>query len=172
MSELPAAQPERILPIIPMVLQRPEKPWLAVLVGWMLTFSGSLLLAFIARQIFPDAPPPDFGNLKGGMAVFMLIVFAPILETLIMAFMLWVLLFFIPARWAILVAALSWGVFHSLEAPTWGISIWWPFLIFSLQFVVWRQRGTGWGLAIPAMTHACQNLLPAIAFAYGVGPLA
>jgi hypothetical protein len=40
--------------------------------------------------------------------------------------------------------------------------IWWPFLIFSILYVTWRQRSLAAALAVPAMVHGLQNLLPAL----------
>jgi hypothetical protein len=48
-------------------------------------------------------------------------------------------------------------------APAWGLVIWWPFLIFSVLFVAWRQRSWAAGLGVAATTHALQNLGPALA---------
>ena len=50
-------------------------------------------------------------------------------------------------------------------APAWGLVIWWPFLIFSTLFVVWRQRGFFAGVGVAAATHALQNLGPALLLA-------
>jgi hypothetical protein len=56
-------------------------------------------------------------------------------------------------------------VAHSLAAPAWGLVIWWPFLIFSTLFVVWRQRGFLAGVGVAAAAHALQNLAPALLLA-------
>nr|WP_276591795.1 CPBP family glutamic-type intramembrane protease [Sphingomicrobium nitratireducens] len=102
----------------------------------------------------------------GALGLFLLVVFAPVTETLIMALFLWILTRFLPATLAIVLSALGWGVAHSMMAPAWGLAIWFPFLIFSTLYVVWRQRSLGWALAMPMMAHALQNLLPAIPVSY------
>jgi uncharacterized protein (DUF983 family) len=66
---------------------------------------------------------------------------------------------------AILISAAAWGAAHSLAAPAWGLVIWWPFLIFSTLFVVWRERGFLAGASVAAAAHALQNLGPAILLA-------
>ena len=101
------------------------------------------------------------------MALFLLVAFAPLLETLIMAGFLALFLRFLPPAGAILLSAAGWGVAHSLEALGWGLVIWWPFLIFSTLFVVWRQRGFWAGFGVAAATHALQNLGPALKVAFG-----
>jgi membrane protease YdiL (CAAX protease family) len=101
------------------------------------------------------------------MAFFLLVVFAPFVETLIMAGFLSLLLRFMSPAAAILTSALGWGVAHSLQAIGWGLVIWWPFLIFSTLYVVWRQRGVWAGLGVAAATHALQNTGPALLVAFG-----
>ena len=104
--------------------------------------------------------------MKGLGALLLLVVFAPVLETLIMAGFLSLLLRFMPPAAAILVSAAGWGIAHSLQALGWGLVIWWPFLIFSTLYVVWRQRGFWVGVGVAAATHALQNLGPGLVVAY------
>jgi hypothetical protein len=53
-------------------------------------------------------------------------------------------------------------VAHSLQAPAWGLVIWWPFLIFSTVFLVWRERSLLGAFALVSLLHALHNLLPAL----------
>ena len=105
--------------------------------------------------------------MKGPGALLLLVVFAPLLETLIMAGFLSLLLRFMPPAAAILVSAAGWAIAHSLQAVGWGLVIWWPFLIFSTLYVVWRQRGFWAGVGVAATTHALQNLGPGLVVAFG-----
>ena len=149
------------LRLLPSPLREPRRAWLAILVGWLLSFGGSVLLSLAAQGLAPQLAKPEFA-LSGPLMFFLLAVFAPVVETLIMALVLTVLARFIPATAAVLVSALLWGIAHSLQAPAWGLIIWWPFLIFSTLFLVWRQRGILIGLAVAATAHALQNLGPAL----------
>jgi len=67
-----------------------------------------------------------------------------------------------------MISSIGWGLFHSSFHPTWGLVIWWPFLIFSTLFVTWRSRSLLAAFAIPAAVHALQNLPPALALATGL----
>jgi hypothetical protein len=67
----------------------------------------------------------------------------------------------------VLFSSAGWGIAHSLAAPIWGLVIWWPFLVFSTLFVVWRSRSLVAAFAVPAAVHALQNLGPAIVVASG-----
>ena len=157
---------DSFLKFLPAPLREPRRAWLAMLVGAMLTIAGSLALAAISRLIAPDLPTPAF-DVKGPLALFLLVVFAPLLETLIMAGFLSLFLRFLPPAGAIALSAAGWGVAHSLEALGWGLVIWWPFLIFSTLYVVWRQRGFWAAVGVAATTHALQNLAPGLAVAFG-----
>jgi membrane protease YdiL (CAAX protease family) len=138
-------------------------------VAWLLAFTVSIALAVVARTLLPVAQPPEF-KLEGAYALFMLVVFAPILETLIMGGVLLVLTALFRRELAVIVSAILWGAAHSAMAPMWGLVIWWPFLIFSVLFVTWRQRSLAAAFAVPAAAHALQNLMPALVIAFGGPP--
>ena len=148
-------------------MREPRRAWLAILTGFALSMAGSILLALLVSQVAPDLAKPDFKGLSGMTAILLLVVFSPLIETLIMGGVLVLLQRFLSPAASILTSALLWGILHSLGAPSWGLAIWWPFLIFSTLFVVWRQHGFWAGIGVAAATHALQNLGPAIAVAYG-----
>ncbi|MCJ8189760.1 CPBP family intramembrane glutamic endopeptidase [Sphingomicrobium aestuariivivum] len=156
----------RLPALVPPFLARPTRPGLTLVLAWLTTILGSLMLAAIVQSIAPQSESPDFTGLSGGLALFALIIFAPFVETLIMGFFLSILLRFLSPAWAIIVSAIGWGIAHSVQAAAWGLVIWWPFLIFSTLYVVWKQRSLAWGLFMPFMVHAMQNSLPALAVAY------
>ena len=157
---------DSFLKFLPSPLRETRRAWLAILLGATLTIAGSLALALLSKSIAPELSTPAF-PMKGPLALFLLVVFAPLLETLIMAGFLSLFLRFLPPAGAILLSAAGWGAAHSLEALGWGLVIWWPFLIFSTLFVVWRQRGFWAGVGVAAATHALQNLGPALKVAFG-----
>jgi hypothetical protein len=103
---------------------------------------------------------PQFPQI--GVKLFaMLVLVAPMLETLIMGSVLVLLQRLFGTGPAILLSAAGWGAVHSLQAPAWGLVIWWPFLIFSTAFLVWRARGFWRAWALVSALHALQNLIPA-----------
>ena len=102
-------------------------------------------------------------QVPAGLLLFMLVVFAPLVETLIMAAALELMLRLrVPPGAAILLSAAGWGIAHSSQAAGWGLVIWWPFLIFSTLYVTWSKRGIGTGVGIVFVVHALQNLGPAL----------
>lgn len=146
---------------VPDILARADRPVVSLLAAWALTWVGSIALAFLWQSVMPAVEGPEF-EAMGGAGVFLLAVFAPVTETAIMAAILWLLTRFLSPTWAIVASAVVWGAAHSAMAPVWGLVIWWPFLIFSTLYLVWRQRSILWALAMPTMAHALQNLPSAI----------
>jgi hypothetical protein len=157
---------DNFLRFLPAPLREPQRAWLAIPTAWALSILGSLILAAISSAVMPQLKGPDF-PMKGWGALFALVIFAPFFETLIMAGLIWLFELALSTTGAILASAVVWGIFHSTQALGWGLVIWWPFLIFSTLFVVWRQRGFWPGIAVAATTHALQNLGPALMIAFG-----
>ncbi len=155
------------LSYLPHVLLEPRRPLLALIVAWLLAFPISIVLAVAARSFFPEAPPPEF-KVEGALALLLLVVFAPFVETLIMGAILLLLLRVASPTLAVVLSAIGWGVAHSAMTPIWGLVIWWPFLIFSTLFVTWRQHSLTMAFLIPAIAHALQNSVPALLIASGL----
>ncbi|HVF37487.1 MAG TPA: CPBP family glutamic-type intramembrane protease [Sphingomicrobium sp.] len=170
-ARLPAEPPRRLLDdsflkFLPAVMREPRRAWLAIPVAWALSIAGSLILALASRSLAPGLAEPSF-PMKGITAFLLLVVFAPFVETLIMAGFLTLFVRLLPPAAAILLSAAGWGVAHSAQALGWGLVIWWPFLIFSTLYVVWRQRGFWAGVAVATAAHMLQNLGPGILVAFG-----
>jgi hypothetical protein len=168
---MPADPPARLfddsfLKFLPAPLREPRRAWLAIPTAWLLSIAGSIALAAMFAVLMPQLKGPDF-PIKGWGALFALVVFAPFLETLIMAGLIWLFERLLSTTGAVAASAIAWGIFHSSQAIGWGLVIWWPFLIFSTLYVVWRQRGFWAGIGVAATTHALQNLGPGLAIAFG-----
>ena len=146
---------------LPDFLNEPARPARAILLGWPLVSLPALGLAALFGALFPAAPTPQFPG-DPGLVFFLVTIFAPVVETLIMAAVLELLLRVVPPGWAVALSALGWGIAHSLQAPTWGLVIWWPFLIFSLLYVAWRKRSVAGAIGIVSAVHALNNFIPAL----------
>lgn len=157
---------DSFLRFFPVAMREPRRAWLAILTGWAFSIVGSIALAALSGLVAPSLAAPEF-PMKGPMAFFLLVVFAPFVETLIMAGLLSLLLRFMSPATSVLLSSLAWGAAHSSMALGWGVVIWWPFLIFSTLYVVWRQRGFLAAVGIAATTHALQNLAPGLVVAFG-----
>ena len=146
---------------LPAGLAEPRHPLKSIAVGWLFAFPPSLLLSVLAQWLLPGVERPAF-IVSGPSTVVLLVIFSPLVETLIMAAVLELLLRFLPPAAAIVLSAVGWGIAHSLVAPAWGLVIWWPFLIFSRLYVTWSRRSIWLGVAIVFAVHALQNLGPAL----------
>ena len=155
------------LSFLPSPIREARRPWLAIFVGWLTAIIPSLILAALVSQLLPQLPGPKF-DMDPVVAIIAIVIISPFVETLIMAAILSILLRLLPATAAILVSAAGWGLAHSAMAPAWGLVIWWPFLVFSTLYVVWRQHSLAAAIAVPAAVHALQNLGPALLIATGL----
>lgn len=153
------------LPPLPRMLFDPARWWLYVLVAALLSIAGAALLSALTTRLLPQATPPDLGDATGPTLVVLIAVVSPIVETLVMSGPLVLIDRFAGPRVAVVASAFLWGVLHSLAAPIWGLTIWWPFLIFSTAFLVWRPRGYWLAVATATSVHALNNLGPAILLA-------
>jgi hypothetical protein len=158
--------PDSFLRFLPAAIRTPQRPLRAIATGWLTAFPASIILAILGAVVMPQVQQPEF-NVSGGLAMFALVVFSPVLETLIMGGVLLILLRLFSPTIAILISAVGWGIAHSTVAPMWGMVIWWPFLIFSTLFVTWRSRSLWAAFLIPMCVHALQNLIPAALIAFG-----
>ena len=154
------------LPFLPKQLLEPHRPAVAIALGALAAFVPTVLLGALVVWLLPGGQGPKF-EMEGAVALFGLVVFAPVVETLIMGTVLLVLLRLAGPTAAVLLSSAGWGILHSLAAPIWGLIIWWPFLVFSTLFVVWRGRSLGAAFAVPAAVHALHNLGPALMVASG-----
>lgn len=151
---------------LPTAIRGPISAPRSILNGWAVAFLPSVALSALVNTVaerFPSSltpAQPDFP--AGAMALFALVIFAPLVETLIMGIVLVGLLRVVSPSKAVLLSAFGWGVAHSLAAPAWGLVVWWPFLIFSALFVAWRRRGFALAVLIVTAVHGLHNLLPAL----------
>jgi hypothetical protein len=157
------------LAFLPDLLFRNDRPFLTIPLAWVLSIGVSLLLGAAIAIFVPDAETPNLGGAPPLVVMIGVAIFAPLVESMIMGGVIQLLLRWLSAWQAVLVSAAGWGIAHSLSTPTWGMVIWWPFLIFSTIFVTWRPRGFWVAVVMAALVHGLQNLFPAIAIVLGLG---
>ena len=134
----------------------------------MLTLLGAAAIALALNAVLPKQAQPDFSAFvgKGYFTVFAVAVATPLVETLILAATCSILLRFVRPELAILISAFGWAVAHSYQAPIWGLVIFWPFIIFSTLYVVWKQRSLALGILMPFAAHFLHNLYPSITLGF------
>ena len=91
------------------------------------------------------------------------LIVSPWFETLLMWPILGILKDFTKKPLPIALASgLIWGGIHSLAIPSWGLIVWWPFVVFSLCFLAWKQKSLGRAITVTALVHTCLNTVPVI----------
>ena len=150
----------------PKVLREPRRAWAVIPLAWLFCIIPSLGLAYLVQNMAPQLDLPEF-PIKGHVGFFALAVFAPIVETFILAAIVTVLRLFLSPTGTVFLSAAGWGVAHSLSASAWGLVVWWPFLVMSMLYLVWRRRSFWLAIAVPAAVHMMQNAGPAFQVAYG-----
>ncbi len=69
------------------------------------------------------------------------VVFAPVVETYLLALLLGALLRLgIRPLFGAVVSAVLWGALHASIAPLWFFGTVWSFFVFSCAFIGWRER--------------------------------
>jgi hypothetical protein len=140
------------------------------LINFCLALCGSAALIGIAGGLLTWAGIPmetlDKPVIRINLLDFFgVVVFAPLVETLLLAG----LLALTPRRWGIvpraIVSAIVWGGLHALSAPFWFLGTAFSFFVFSCGYLVWRQKSFKYGFAAAAMLHALINLTAFIAAA-------
>lgn len=153
------------LSLFPQALREPRRAWLVIPLAWLLCIIPSLGFAYLVQNLAPELDLPEF-PIKGHVGFLALAVFAPIVETFILAAFITLFRWVFSPTVSVFLSAIGWGVAHSLQASAWGFVVWWPFLIMSMLYLVWRQRGFWLAIAIPAAVHMLQNAGPAYSVAY------
>jgi hypothetical protein len=130
-----------------------------ILKAWALALLPSFLLSAIQAWLLPTLRGPDFHTdfNRLPMLLFLLVVVSPVFETLILLPMVLFLRRLFGTGPAVLASAALWGVAHSLEAPGWGLVVWWPFLIMSIALLTWRAEGLVKATSVVICIHALQN---------------
>ena len=148
------------LSLFPAPLREARRAWLALPLAWLFCIVPSLAFAYLVQNVAPQLDLPEF-PVKGPVGFLALAVFAPIVETFILAACITLFRLVFSPTVTVFLSAIGWGVAHSLQASAWGFVVWWPFLIMSMLYIVWRQRGFWVAIAMPAAVHMLQNAGPA-----------
>ena len=147
----------RPLPLLPRFLFETDRLKVRyVLRLWLLAILPSLALSGLVGLLAPQAQPPQLAT-EGSVALVLIVVVAPLFETLIMGALLLGLDWLLGPRLAVVASALLWAIAHSLSAPIWGLVVWWPFLLLSIAVLTWRKTGLLTAIAIVTLAHALQN---------------
>ena len=129
------------------------------------TFFIAFVLSSLTRlagleHLFDQDQWTSLVSMSKGMLFFQVVIFAPLVETLLMAPLLALLMRVLKRRrYAIPASAAVWAGLHSLSAVVWGLCIFWTFIVFSSAFLAWRPRSFKHAYFVTAATQAVDKLV-------------
>ncbi|NKI68296.1 hypothetical protein GN109_02585 [Collimonas pratensis] len=130
---------------------------IALIPSLVLSQSVQWILIFFGVDVASISPS---GTIATPGAAFGSIVFAPIAETFILAYMLTVLSSSSLRRiWVVVMAAICWGCFHAISGRLWFFGTVWSFFVFSCAYLVWRQVSFRKAFLAAALPHVLINSL-------------
>ena len=133
--------------------RRPER---YIARAWLLILVPSLVLSAAVNLLLRPERQPEF-HVHGVAPLLIFLVVGPLLETLVQAVMLAGLTRLMSAAAAAATCAILWSLLHSTAVPTWGLVVWWPFLILSITYLTWRQEGLVKAIGMTFALHAVHD---------------
>jgi hypothetical protein len=137
------------------------RPVLYVLKVWPVHTIPSFLIAIVSYYVawlagYELSGPKLFKESTSLAArLYRLGIFAPLVETMLMGLIFWVLKWFIHKKLAlVLSSALIWASLHSLAHPTWGPGVFWGFIVLSSAFLAWSEKSPKLAFWVTFALHA------------------
>jgi len=134
-----------------------------VIAAWHLALIPSLLIVLAAHALFSTAGV-DVTDLQKPhvelkpRSVWMAVLAAPLIETLVLGLLLRFLEFATPRRQVLaLLSALAWGGAHAWFHPLWFFGTVWSFYVFSRGWLAWRPVSYKHAFGAAALPHALVN---------------
>jgi hypothetical protein len=132
----------------------------AAAISLLLSSAGALQLGTVPFGYAPRIP------LFVAFLVWGLLVFSPVLETLLLC---WLITLGLRVRlspgFVVLVSAVVAAGLHSLAWAPWGFIVFPAFLVFGYTFVRWRYLSFAAGFVSATLVHSLHNVVPALAIA-------
>jgi len=130
----------------------------------IIAFVPTILIALVVGLVCEPRENMMGQNTMSIPAVFFgMVVFSPIVETLLMMVVFWFLRKFTQVLLKLAVwSAVLWALFHSLAWLPWGVIVFWAFVVFSICYLSWEKVSRSRAFWITSATHAMLNLIPGI----------
>lgn len=135
-----------------------------IILAWVIAFFPTLLISAVVQSIFETKNDlMGQGKVPAFIVFIGMVVFAPVVETIIMAIVIWILRRFTRKDFKIIIfSAIFWAILHSLSWLPWGFIIFWPFIVFSAAYVYWSRKSVIKALMITTCIHAMVNFIPGV----------
>lgn len=93
------------------------------------------------------------------------ILIAPIIESLALISVMQLLELIKLRGYAnIVISSTAAAAVHGIFSPAWGLIVFFPFVIFSATYLIWRNPETSRGFKMCSGVHAIHNCLPGLIF--------
>jgi hypothetical protein len=138
--------------------------WLFCVLAFFLTVVPAFVITSVTLIITTafDLRSPNEHSTSPGLTAsdfFGMVLFAPIVETLILSFMLrWLLKRGLNELPAAMTCALIWGLLHATLSPFRFLPSAWGFFIFACSYLAWRGQSYKKAFAAAAIPHSLANL--------------
>ena len=137
--------------------------WRYCLLAFPLAIIPSVLFSVVARQLFVLAgvnvdliSPPD--RSVSLVEVLGSVVFAPVVETLLLALLIEGLCELSQrAIFIAVVSAVLWGILHGAFGALWFFGTAWSFFVFGCAYLHWHKQSFGRAFVAAAVPHALGN---------------
>lgn len=121
----------------------------------------SIFARFLANAFGMDVAAHSAPEREATIAGFWgMVVFSPIIETLILSWLIKSLMVTSLTSVALaVVAAVLWGLLHGVFGAFWFFGTAWSFFVFSCGFIAWRHVSYWQGFLAASVPHALVNLM-------------
>jgi hypothetical protein len=128
---------------------------LAIVPSVLLSILAILLADAVGVDVAAHSAPARDATFRSFMGA---VVFAPIVETLILSWLLKVLLSTsLSIVESAVVSAGLWGLFHGMFGALWFFGTVWSFFVFSCGYIVWCRASYWHGFLAASIPHALVN---------------
>lgn len=133
---------------------------------WALTFFPALAVGVVVHLACETRPSP-MPDIPAIFEFALCAIAAPLIETLMMIPIFWLLKRF-TRDFSVLAlsSAATWATLHSLDWAPWGLIVFWPFVVFSINYLVWERTSKLQAYARTALLHGLHNFIPACMVAF------
>jgi len=132
--------------------------------AWIIAFVPTILIGLVVGLVCePKENMMGQDTMSIPVVFFGMVVFSPIVETLLMMVVFWFLRKFTQVSVKLVIwSAILWAILHSTAWLPWGLIVLWGFVVFSICYLSWEKVSRWRAFWITSATHAMLNLIPAV----------
>ncbi|MCE5229639.1 hypothetical protein LLG95_08590 [bacterium] len=137
--------------------------WQYVQNAFIFSFYPSIVIFLMAARLFPYTAASGSRNISVIVILTKMLIMFPCLGTLTLWGILALYKLILRRQWlAASGSALTWAIFLGMKWPALGLSVFIPFLVFSVAFLEWEKKSKLKAVFVVATIMFCYNFFPAI----------